>query len=199
MSAAQGSSDVVQQCVTRIFRCTTAAVGSGARMRAAGDAGAHAAQSCPLPTSSSTTAQILVGLSDQSETWLRCCEWPCAASTWPPCKTLALMLVRERRGAKLSSSASRPSFPERVGCCGRGAAHGRAGRRCQLSARFGTLVAVDTTPMRRPERARQSRSRRRMQGPRTPGLHSQGLPGSASSALQKVKLARGSGGADPIS
>ena len=127
----------------------------------------------------------LVGLSDQSETWLRCCEWPCAASTWPPCKTLALTLVRGRRGAKLSSSASQPSFPERVGCCSRAPAHGRAGRRSQLSARFGTLVAVDTTPMRQPERARQSRSRRRMQGPRTPGLHSQGLPGSASSVVQK--------------
>ena len=62
MSAVQGSSDVVQQqCVTRIFRCTTAAVGLGARIWVAGDAGVHAAQKLPLPTSSSTAAQIAVG------------------------------------------------------------------------------------------------------------------------------------------
>ena len=86
-----------------------------------------------------------------------------------------------------------------LGCRGHAPAHGRADRRCQLSARFGTLVAFDTTPMRRPETARQSRSRRRVQGPRTSGLHSQGLPGCASSVVQKVKLARGYGGDDPIS
>ena len=128
----------------------------------------------------------LVGLSDQSETWLRCCAWPLQQAHGLHANVdVDVDVSQGRRGAKLSSSASQPSFPERVGCRGRAPAHGRADRRCQLSARFGTLVAVDTTPMRRPETARQSRSRRRMQGPRTSGLHSQGLPGSASSVVQK--------------
>ena len=185
MSAVQGSSDVVQQqCVTRIFRCTTAAVGLAARIWAAGDTGVHAAQSSP-------------------------CQRPAPPrrkSRWvPPTK------VRHGSGAArglhanvdvdVSQRASRGQVVIIcvLGCRGRAPAHGRADRRCQLSARFGTLVAFDTTPMRRPETARQSRSRRRMQGPRTSGLHSQGMPGSASSVVQKVKLARGYGGDDPIS
>ena len=199
MSAVQGSSDVVQQqCVTRIFRCTTAAVGLAARIWAAGDTGVHAAQSSPCqrpaPSRRKSRWVPLTKVRHGSGAARGHCSKHMASMP-----TLTLTLVRGRRGAKLSSSASQPSFPERVGCRGRAPAHGRADRRCQLSARFGTLVAVDTTPMRRPETARQSRSRRRMQGPRTSGLHSQGLPGSASSVVQKVKLARGYGGDDPRS
>ena len=106
MSAVQGSSDVVQQqCVTRIFRCTTAAVGLGARIWVAGDAGVHAAQKLPLPTSSSTAAQISVGRSDQSETWLRCCAWSLQQAHGLHA-SVDVDVSQGRRGAKLSSSAS---------------------------------------------------------------------------------------------
>lgn len=110
---------------------------------------------------------------------------PCAAKTHG-------FHARRRRGAKLSSSSASYPFQnrERAGCTA-----ARAGR-CQLSTWSGTHLFDTTHPCSR--RTRQSRSSRRMQGPRTSALNSQDLPGSASPVVQKVKLVRGNGGADPI-
>jgi hypothetical protein len=41
----------------------------------------------PLPTSMLHQGANRGGAQCQSETWLRCCERPCAVNTWPPCQT----------------------------------------------------------------------------------------------------------------
>lgn len=72
--------------------------------------------------------------------------------------------------------------------------HGGAGKSCRLPAWFCAPLDGSGSPHPCSEEGRQSRSSQPMQGPRTSGLHSQALPGSAPSVAQKVKLVRGNGG-----